>query len=354
MFAPVGVAVTVVEDLPELIAKGRRRVELELGNARVVGRFVVHKGQREVSGRLDEILGNGTDEAHRRRRRGGGAAGSAHRRRPAPDPAAEAIVGGALADYDTLSASQVVRRLESLGPDELRAVQRYEASTRNRRTILNRADQLLGRAADAAAVLAAVELARPAGAADRQACTRLLSQALVSAASMRGGAALVGDATPVTLLERWTRPGGAAHLLVGEYEGAVVGLLAVDGRHAGSRPAQRADRVLLRRDRSPRRRGGHGPHGGRRRVVHGVGLHGRRRPGAPGRPLDQAAPRGGGLHRPSADPQPPVGLKRRSVLTRRGGGGGMRSPSSLARAGTEPAAWRAACGPPRRRGCRPA
>ena len=43
--------------------------------------------------------------------------------------------------YDTLSASQVVRRLESLGPDELRAVHRYEASHRNRRTILNRAHQ---------------------------------------------------------------------------------------------------------------------------------------------------------------------------------------------------------------------
>ena len=41
---------------------------------------------------------------------------------------------------------------------------------------------------------------------------------------MRGGAALVGDATPVTLLERWTEPG--AQLLVGEYEGVVVGLLA--------------------------------------------------------------------------------------------------------------------------------
>ena len=36
-----------------------------------------------------------------------------------------------------------MRRLESLGPDELRAVQRYEASHRNRRTILNRAGQLL-------------------------------------------------------------------------------------------------------------------------------------------------------------------------------------------------------------------
>ncbi len=72
-----------------------------------------------------------------------------------------------------------------------------------------------------------MELARPAGATDRQACTRLLSRALLGAASMRGGAALVGEATPVTLLDRWTRPGGAAHLLVGEYEGAVVGLLGV-------------------------------------------------------------------------------------------------------------------------------
>ena len=68
-----------------------------------------------------------------------------------PDPAAAAIVEGALADYDTLSASQVVRRLESLGPDELHAVQRYEASTRNRRTILNRASQLLEEGPAAAA-----------------------------------------------------------------------------------------------------------------------------------------------------------------------------------------------------------
>jgi hypothetical protein len=145
VFAPVGVAVTVVEDLPDLIAKGRRRVELELGNARVVGRFVVRKGQREVSGRLDEFLGNGHGnvDAGSGDERPDVVAASPAPVRPAPDPAAEAIVGGALADYDTLSASQVVRRLESLGPDELRAVQRYEASTRNRRTILNRADQLL-------------------------------------------------------------------------------------------------------------------------------------------------------------------------------------------------------------------
>jgi GNAT superfamily N-acetyltransferase len=71
-----------------------------------------------------------------------------------------------------------------------------------------------------------MELARPAGAEDRQACTRLLSQALVAAEAMRGGAALVGEATTVSLLERWTQP-GESHLMVGEYDGVVVGLLAV-------------------------------------------------------------------------------------------------------------------------------
>ena len=72
-----------------------------------------------------------------------------------------------------------------------------------------------------------MELARPARTEDRQACTRLLSQALVAAESMRGGAALVGDATTVTLLERWTGEDATAHLMVGEYERVVVGLGAV-------------------------------------------------------------------------------------------------------------------------------
>jgi hypothetical protein len=141
---PIGVAVSVVEELPELIAEGRRRLELQLGNALFVGRFVVNQKQRELAARLDGLLGNG---AQQRVADADGAAEPAPAppgpERPAPDPAAAAIVGSALADYDTLSASQVVRRLESLGPEELDAVRRYEASTRNRRTILNRAGQLL-------------------------------------------------------------------------------------------------------------------------------------------------------------------------------------------------------------------
>ena len=70
-----------------------------------------------------------------------------------------------------------------------------------------------------------MELARPAGVADRQICTRLLSQALLGAATMRGGVALVGEATPATLLPRWTQSGEEAVLLVGEYDSVVVGLL---------------------------------------------------------------------------------------------------------------------------------
>lgn len=156
---PVTVAVNVVEELPDLLAKGRRRVEVHLGNALVVGRFVVTRGQQQVSARLEELFsspartslgrqglsGRGGAERSGAAAPGRGeAAGHPHTGRPEVDPAAAAIVAAALADYDTLSASQVVRRLESLGPEELRAVQRYEASTRNRRTILLRAGQLLG------------------------------------------------------------------------------------------------------------------------------------------------------------------------------------------------------------------
>ena len=48
----------------------------------------------------------------------------------------------AIPDYDSLSASQVVPRLESLSAGELDAVRAYESSHRGRKTILNKIDQL--------------------------------------------------------------------------------------------------------------------------------------------------------------------------------------------------------------------
>jgi hypothetical protein len=163
VFAPVGIALTVVEDLPGLIGKGQQRFETDVQNARIVGRIVVAQGRRQLLERVGKLLhltssdgaedesqstapsdGNGTERAV-----GAPGAAAAPSTRPAPtpkptaDPADGVIVEAALAGYDTLSASQVVRRLESLGPDELRALQRYEASHRNRHTILNRAHQIL-------------------------------------------------------------------------------------------------------------------------------------------------------------------------------------------------------------------
>ena len=156
VFAPVGMALTVVEDLPGLIGKGRQRFETDLQNARVLGQFVVTHGQRRLVARVGNLLqreppvgeGDTEDASHPTSSNDGATATLApptasSARKPDADPADVVIVEGALAGYDTLSASQVVRRLESLGPDELRALHRHEASHRNRRTILNRAHQIL-------------------------------------------------------------------------------------------------------------------------------------------------------------------------------------------------------------------
>jgi GNAT superfamily N-acetyltransferase len=70
-----------------------------------------------------------------------------------------------------------------------------------------------------------MERARQAQTDDREACVRLLDEALDDARAMRGGPALLGPETTDSLLERWSGP--RASLFVGEYEGAVVGLLAV-------------------------------------------------------------------------------------------------------------------------------
>jgi hypothetical protein len=150
LFAPVGVALTVAEDLPALIVKGRKRFEDDIRNARLIGKFVVTRGQRDITERVGRLLHGdrpapSADAADASSSTQGSVTPfpSAASARPAPDPADAVIVDEALAGYDTLSASQVVRRLESLEFEQLRAVHSHEASHRNRRTILNRAHQLL-------------------------------------------------------------------------------------------------------------------------------------------------------------------------------------------------------------------
>jgi len=159
VFAPAGIVLTAVEDLPEFAAKGRSRLTTQIRNARIVGEFAVNRGGRHLRRRM---AGEAVPRPHRpaapapAEEPGGPPSPAAdptprtaHNGRPAgAGVSAPGAPGGpvdlAIPDYAALSASQVVRRLDGLVPAELQAVYRHEAATRRRRTILHRAQQLLG------------------------------------------------------------------------------------------------------------------------------------------------------------------------------------------------------------------
>lgn len=147
VYAPVGLAVSAKELVPELIERGRAQV----GAARVIGQFAVEQGQQHVA----KAFARARHQAHERLDQ---LTASAPPKRPDPSPAARAATaperrpvtrgpaGGALAipGYDSLSASQVLPRLDGLADEELEAVRSYEAAHRGRKTILGRIAQLQG------------------------------------------------------------------------------------------------------------------------------------------------------------------------------------------------------------------
>src|SRR5262245_8302194 len=68
---------------------------------------------------------------------------------PPSDGASDAAVQLPIDEYESLAASHVVARLDSLTPSELRQLRRFEVAHRGRRTVIGRIDQLLGGAAPA-------------------------------------------------------------------------------------------------------------------------------------------------------------------------------------------------------------
>ena len=207
VFLPTGLVVTVAEELPRLAERGRERLGVHVNSARAVGEFAVTAGGQELKkrssgrGRAAGRTGSGhrssrpatdarqphepgrarpasapsrTPRTARRlphrppRRRADRTAGTRPDRRRHPDaadrqsdrrrqrhrpgtvtarPPVDAhtpdVASLAIPAFDTLSASQVVQRLDGLSRSELVAVRAYETSTRGRRTILSRVDQLL-------------------------------------------------------------------------------------------------------------------------------------------------------------------------------------------------------------------
>lgn len=162
VYAPLGLLLEARDLVPKLAEKGRRRLGGQVTVARMVGELAVRRGQRQAEKILERL---------RQQNSGGGAAGAGGRaageRAPAanghgsapsagtvraapaaPSPLADAPTSASLAipGYDTLSASQVLPRLEGLSAGELEAVRAYEQSTRARKTVLSRIDQLRDRA----------------------------------------------------------------------------------------------------------------------------------------------------------------------------------------------------------------
>jgi hypothetical protein len=152
LFAPLGIAAMVREELPKLVERGHQEATM----AKAMGQFAVTMGRSELEKRLKQIA----DRPPQSRPEPKPAAATPAA--PAPPPAAptpppEPVAHSngspvtvhdaqslAIPGYDSLSASQVVERLSGLNSEELEAIGSYESAGRGRRTILNRVAQLRG------------------------------------------------------------------------------------------------------------------------------------------------------------------------------------------------------------------
>ncbi len=152
VYAPIGLFFEAPTLLPKLAEKGR----IHANNARLFGQFAVRHGEAELRrrvGGLEEqasgwlkLFGLVPDD-----RAGAAAPGPSPQtgadavQRNGESPAAPAATAElAIPDYDSLSASQVVTRLEGLSGEELEVVRAYEVAHRGRKTILNKVGQLQG------------------------------------------------------------------------------------------------------------------------------------------------------------------------------------------------------------------
>jgi hypothetical protein len=131
LFAPIDAAFAVLRDPGGAATRGRARVEQALRQARAIGELSIKFGARELRRRTE---GPAPHEQ-------AAARGTA---KSAPNPDAGPAPDDVIADYDALSASQIVPMLASLEPAERARVADYEAKSRGRQTILRRIEQLAG------------------------------------------------------------------------------------------------------------------------------------------------------------------------------------------------------------------
>ncbi len=157
VYAPLGLLMEARDLVPKLADKGRRHMGGQVTVARMIGEMAVRQGQRRAEKVLQRLREqqNGsrasTPGTSSRPANGHGPPSAAAPDRATSSPAtstggAPTAAALAIPGYDTLSASQVLPRLEGLSAEELEAIRTYEEATRARKTVLSRIDQLRGSA----------------------------------------------------------------------------------------------------------------------------------------------------------------------------------------------------------------
>lgn len=193
LYAPVGLALSARDLLPDLVERGRQQLGTQVTLARMLGEFAVKQGQAEAGKAFDRardqaqstleqlgVVGDGAgagaepppaaapaaseapaasdtpagppptlvaSHGEAVGREAPPAKGATAPASPDPVPVGDAPPGPAelaIPDYDSLSASQVLPRLSGLDRAELEAVRAHEAAHRGRKTILSKVAQLQG------------------------------------------------------------------------------------------------------------------------------------------------------------------------------------------------------------------
>ena len=149
-YAPLGFVLNAQEVVPQLIEKGHQQVVM----ARMFGKFAIEseapKQIAELQKQVQKVAEQFTSRVAPAKPSSNGPSAPAARATPTSAPVASSPAHGpgaaelAITDYDSLSASQVVPRLEGLSDAELAAVRDYEAAHRGRKTILSKIAQLQG------------------------------------------------------------------------------------------------------------------------------------------------------------------------------------------------------------------
>ena len=170
-YAPIGAFFHGPQVVSELAERGRGQV----ANARVIGKLALARGRQEAERMADTAQQRVNDAMVAAARVAGapmagadvgadadegpdaevgpdqhdGQAGSRSEASVSPGPNLHVVPDAhppvsdlPIPDYDNLSASQVVPRLDDLADDELQAVRDYEQAHRGRMTILSRIAQL--------------------------------------------------------------------------------------------------------------------------------------------------------------------------------------------------------------------